>query len=340
MKKVRIDFIERKFNGFVSVEKVFRELGKGLDNEKYEVSFQQLPYLNTAFGMLKNLVFFRKRNGADIYHVTGECHYIALAMPSRRTVLTIHDLRFLHTRTGLRRWILKKILLDWPVRKLKYITAISEATKSEILQRSDCAPDKLLVVENPLDEFFMSDENPVFNASDPNILQIGMSPNKNLPNLIRALEGVNCRLTLIGEMDEETRHLLLEKNIRFENKSELAVETMKREYENADIVVFCSIYEGFGLPIIEAQAMRTPVVTSDISPLREVAGESGAVTVDPYDYKSIRDGILKVIADGDLRKILRENGLKNIQRFRRNIIAEKYEMLYDQITTRNSTPSE
>ena len=333
MKKIKVNFIERKSNYFVSVEKVFRQVEKGLDKERFEISFQQLPYLNTFFGMIKNLIFFRSERNADVYHITGDCHYAALVLPPRKTVLTIHDLRFLRTRTGMRRWILKKILLDLPLKRLRYVTAISAATKDEILRNSHCEPGKIRVIENPLDDFFISGEKREFNSANPNILQIGTTPHKNVANVIRAIEGVSCRLTLIGDLDDETRNLLLEKSIRFEVKSELDDEAIKGEYEKADLAVFCSVYEGFGLPIIEAQATQTPLVTSNISPLREVAGDCGALIVDPFDHKSIREGILKIIGEPDLRDSLRRKGLKNIQRFQRKEIASKYAQLYDEIAS-------
>lgn len=331
MKKVKINYIERKTNYFVSVEKVFRQIEKGLDKEKFEISFQQLPYLNTFFGMIKNLVFFSAEKNADIYHITGDCHYAALILPARKTVLTIHDLRFLRTRTGLRRWVLKKILLDLPLKRLRYVTAISAATKDEILRHSRCEPGKIRVIENPLDDFFISADKREFNSENPNILQIGTTPHKNVANVIRAIEGLNCRLTLIGELDNDTIKLLMERKIQFEVRSELDDEAIKGEYQRADIAVFCSVYEGFGLPVIEAQATQTPLVTSNISPLKEVAGDGGALIVDPLDHENIREAILKIIGDPDLRERLRRNGLKNIQRFRRQEIAAKYAQLYDEI---------
>lgn len=336
MAAIRINFVERKLHDLISIEKVFRQIEKGLNKEDFAVSFQQLPYLNNLFGMLKNLIFFRPEKNSDVFHVTGDCHYISLILPRQKTVLTIHDLRFLHMRTGLRRWVLKKILLDLPVKRLKFITAISDATKNEILAFTRCNPVKISVIENPLDEIFLTDKEQAFNQENPNILQIGTSPNKNVLNLIRAVENLNCHLTIIGKLDEKTKNLLLEKRIRFENKSELDEEAIKCEYQKADIVAFCSLYEGFGLPVIEAQAMKKPVLTSNISPLREVAGAGGALLVNPSDYKSIREGILKIINDAALRKNLRDNGLKNIQRFNRRTIAAKYEVIYREITKGNS----
>lgn len=330
MKKLKISFIERKFNYFVSVEKVFRLIERDLDKDRFETSFQQLPQLNNFFGIVKNLVRFRPQNDADIYHVTGHCHYIALVLPPERTVLTIHDLGFLHTRKGFRRWLLKKLLLDLPLKRLRYVTAVSHATRDEIEANvADCAG-KVRVIDNPLDDFFTAEDKKEFDSTTPNILQIGTSPNKNVHNLIRAVEGLDCRLTIVGEIGAELERLLSEKKVRYEARSELDDAAMRSEYERADIVAFCSTYEGFGLPVIEAQAMRTPVITSDISPMREVAG-GGAVLSDPFDPQSIRKGILKIIADPVLRQALRDNGLKNIERFRSRTIAREYESLYREV---------
>jgi glycosyltransferase involved in cell wall biosynthesis len=112
-------------------------------------------------------------------------------------------------------------------------------------------------------------------------------------------------------------------------------EEIKIEYQNADLVTFCSLYEGFGLPIIEAQAMRTPVVTSNISPLKEVAG-GGAVLVDPNSCLSLQKGILSLIENKILREKLIEVGLKNIRRFEPKKISHNYENLYREINDSNS----
>lgn len=185
MDKIRISFVERKFHFFVSVEKVFRLVAAGLNRDQFAVSFRQLPFLNTFSGMLRNLITFRPDVNADIYHVTGHCHYIALRLPPERTVLTVHDLGFLHTRTGLRRWVLKKMLLDLPLKRLRYIIAISEATRAEIVANVPFAEGQVRVIDNPLDETFYAAEKKPFNSGRPNILQIGTSPNKNVENLVR-----------------------------------------------------------------------------------------------------------------------------------------------------------
>ncbi len=150
MKKIRIDYVERKFHEFVSLEKAFRQIEKGLDKEVFETSFEQLPFLNTAVGMIRNLLVFRPKKNADVYHITGHAHYIALLFPRRNTVLSIMDLRFLGFGRGLRRYLLKKLYLDLPVRKLDFITAISEQTKREIVLHTGCDAEKVRVLDLPL----------------------------------------------------------------------------------------------------------------------------------------------------------------------------------------------
>ena len=324
----KILYIERKFWEFVSIEKVFRQIAENLSKEKFEYSFQQMPFGNGFADVVRNLMFFRKRK-ADIYHITGHIHYIALILPINRTVLTIHDLGFLHTRKGLRRYVLKKILLDLPVKKLKYITAISEATKKEIIKFTNCGEEKIRLIENPLREF-KATEKKTFDAKCPTILQIGTSPNKNLSNLIKALNGISCKLNIIGKLDENLTKELENNQTKFENRYDLSDEEMEEEYRQADIVAFCSTYEGFGLPIIEAQAMQKPVITSNISPMREVSG-GAAFLANPSDYSNIREGIIKIIEQTRYREQIIEKGIENVKRFSPVNIVGLYENLYQEM---------
>lgn len=331
MSKLKIGFIERRFDFFVSIEKVFRVVAQSLDQSRFTTSFQQLDHSNSVVGMILNLLGFRVKRGMDVYHVTGHCHYIALTLPSANTVLTIHDLGFLHTRKGLRRWLLKKVLLDLPVRRLRYITTISEATRDEIEKNVSGKLPDIRVIPNPLDERFLAATSRDISFDKPNILQIGTSRNKNVLRLAQALQGLNCRLTIVGVMEPELEEELNRHEIDFILRSSLSDEEMIKEYENADIVAFCSTYEGFGLPIIEAQAMRRPVITSYLSPMKDIAGEGGAVFADPYDHLSIREGIVTIIGDQNLRGKLIENGRENIKRFDKRRIASMYEALYEEI---------
>jgi glycosyltransferase involved in cell wall biosynthesis len=110
---------------------------------------------------------------------------------------------------------------------------------------------------------------------------------------------------------------------------------MVNEYRNADIVSFCSLAEGFGLPIIEAQALGVPVITSNISPMKEVAGE-GALLVDPNNPDCIAAGIAEIINNEALRMKIVGTGSENVRRFSPEHVAGQYWKLYMEIAADNS----
>ena len=103
-------------------------------------------------------------------------------------------------------------------------------------------------------------------------------------------------------------------------------------YRRCDMVVFASLYEGFGLPILEAQAMGRPVITSNFGAMREAAGD-GALLVDPYSVEAIRDAVLRIKREPALREDLIAKGLRNVERFRAEAVAACYAELYRNLAT-------
>ena len=162
------------------------------------------------------------------------------------------------------------------------------------------------------------------------ILQIGTAPNKNIPNLIAAIKGIPCVLQIVGKKVEEYEHLLKQNNIQYTYEWDLSNEEMIKKYEQADIMTLVSTYEGFGMPILEAQAIGRPVITSNILSMPEVAG-NGACLVNPTDIQEIRKGILKIIQDDAYRAELINAGVENCKRFDPDIIADQYMKLYETI---------
>jgi glycosyltransferase involved in cell wall biosynthesis len=99
------------------------------------------------------------------------------------------------------------------------------------------------------------------------------------------------------------------------------------------MVVFASLYEGFGLPILEAQAMGRPVITSNFGAMKEAAGE-GALLVDPYSVEAIQEAILRITREPALREDLIAKGLRNVERFRAEAVARQYAGIYRRMARR------
>jgi glycosyltransferase involved in cell wall biosynthesis len=113
---------------------------------------------------------------------------------------------------------------------------------------------------------------------------------------------------------------------------DISDEDVVQKYRESDLVVFCSTHEGFGMPIIEANATGRPVVTSDLDPMVNVAN-GAACLVDPYNVSSIREGIQRILGDVGFRNELIRRGLENAIRFNPSVIAASYEQLYLQKTS-------
>jgi len=320
-------FIERREGGSPSIERVFRAVADELEKERISSSFVSMPYGNGLLGTFLNLILFRPPQ-ADIFHITGHVNYLGLTLPRNKTVLTTHDLTIMDLRSGIRRWLIGKLFFVWPSRRLKFLTAISDATKTRLAAFASIPPNKIRVIENPL--LIAPSRKLEFNVKEPTILQVGTAPNKNVERLIEAVAGLRCRLHIIGNLSCGLRQRIRDLELDFVNDVSLDDPCIEQAYRNADIVTLCSTDEGFGLPIIEGQASGAVVITSDRSPMKDVAG-GAAILVDPEDVDSIRTGISAVVADRELRDRIINAGRRNIERFERSNIARQYIGLYEKI---------
>ena len=313
---------------FFSLEKVFASLKEVLQKQ-VTLEDRYMPYYSSSIRDIARNISFARKSRADIYHVTGDVHYVVLALPTKKTILTIHDSVFIRNSGGLKKVFFKWIFLKLPVKKCRFVTTISEKSKEEIVRYTGCNPSKVIVIPNPVNAQIYYREKK-FDTSNPTLLFIGSTPNKNLDRIIVALSGISCTLEIVGQIPDHHLMLLKKNNIQFRQLSSLTEQEMADRFAACDMIIFPSLYEGFGLPILEGQKAGRVVLTSNISPMKEVAGE-GAFFVDPYDPDSIRTGIKKIMADEHFRNDIIKKGFENLNQYEVQHIADQYLNLYTAI---------
>ncbi|WP_282162212.1 glycosyltransferase family 4 protein [Ulvibacterium marinum] len=312
-----------------SIHRVFRTLIHELD-KSLGIYIYEVPYTGSMpYDVVRNTVFvYKKRDKKAIHHITGHIHDVLLALIGMKTILTVHDLVFLdNVKNPIKRLYKWLFWLYLPIKIADKVVCISNQTKLNVL--SKIKTDKLVVIYNAIDPIFKYVEKP-FNLKKPIILHIGTGWNKNLGRTIEALSGIPCHLRIIGGLQESQKTLLKKYKIEYSNQCNLTDEAVRDEYRNCDIVNFPSLYEGFGMPVIEGQKTGRVVVTSKIEPLIEVAAGAAAF-VNPDDVHSMRKAYLSIIDDEAYRTLLIRKGLENAKRFSAAKIAREYLELYQNL---------
>jgi glycosyltransferase involved in cell wall biosynthesis len=327
---MKVVFFHRKpKNNNFSVETTFQITRDVMPAEVNCVVAQSRFESKGFFRRLYNIFEAAFRQG-DVNHITGDVHFLSYLLRRNRTLLTVLDCVFLYNSKGLKRFILRLLWGVIPEKRVALISVISQATKNELLECINCNPDKIRVVPVCISPSFTRFDK-IFNADKPRILHVGTNENKNLNRLVRALEAVNCQLEIIGRLSAIQLEELEKSRIDFVNSYDLTDEEMIQKYIECDLLAFVSTYEGFGMPILEANAVGRPVITSNVYSMPEVAGDS-ACLVDPYDISDIRAGILRILSDAIYRKTLIRNGYRNALRFDPKEVARQYYELYKELS--------
>ena len=275
--------------------------------------------------------------GVNLFHIP---HLGIAPLVPCRYLMTVHDLAdFLYAPSSGFRQTLKFRLARRSLARAERILAVSQATKQDIENLFAIPAHKILVVENAIDERFIQsgrrEERRLvlerYQVTDPFLLYAGSAkPQKNLPRLIEAFAVVKgelhehpvyrkLKLLIIG--DELSEHPDLRRTVirtRMQDHVRflgfVPIETLRVFYQSAEVFVFPSLYEGFGLPPLEAMSQGTPVVSSNVSSLPEVVGDA-AVLVHPENVFDIARGVQQVLLDPELRQELRRRGQRQLARY-------------------------
>ena len=319
-------FHRNKRLGF-SINKVTQTLIKHIDNKKEYFVPEHTASLSS---IIKNIIFvMRHRDKKSINHVTGDIHYCILGLLGCKSVLTIHDTVLLdfNKMPIIKRFFAEYLWFRIPLRIATKVVCISEATKKSVCRYTK---------RKDIEVIYDSIENTEISRRSQNIsgktriLIVGTKTNKNIERTIIALKGLDVRLTIIGKLSKEQKILLSNCSTEYINKYNLTDDEMVSEYRNADILSFISLFEGFGMPILEANQQGLPIVCSNIPVLKEVAGDS-AIFVDPYNTTKIHEAFIDLITNKDLRIKIVDAGYNNIKRFDAICNARRLYMLYESI---------
>jgi glycosyltransferase involved in cell wall biosynthesis len=258
-------------------------------------------------------------------------HVLPIIHP-RASLVTVHDLGYLHFPEAHPQP--QRLYLDlstrWNARVAAHVLADSEATKADLVARYGVPAGKITVAYPGRDESLRPVRDPVateaakarYGIVGGYLLALGtLQPRKNLSRLIAAFAGLRLDVTLVlagrrgwlyENLFSQVRRLGLEGRVLFPGY--VADEDKAALLSGALALVFPSLYEGFGLPVLEAQACACPVIASRTSSMPEVAGDA-ALLVDPEDVGALAEAMGTIAGDPVLRDELVERGLANVQRF-------------------------
>jgi len=275
-----------------------------------------------------------RREAVDLFHAP---HYVLPPLTPCKSVVTIHDcihLRFPQYLPNRMGYVYARSSLWVATHRATRVLTVSETSKRDILRYFRVPESKIDVIYNALDERLgmtpteeeVGQVRERYQLHDPFLLYAGnIKPHKNLERLIEAFNTLrrggleHVKLLIIGDEISKYASLRravhrhkLHKHVRFFGF--VSDKTLASLYRLASAFVFPSLYEGFGLPPLEAMAAGTPVITSNVSSLPEVVGDA-ALLIDPYEPDEIAVAMRRVLTEPGLREDLRARGLARVKEF-------------------------
>lgn len=323
----------------------------GIENRN-NFKIVSLRSLNKFIWNLCVLPDYLKKNPVDVFHT----QYITpFFVPRNIKIIThIHDISFFAHPEFIKKSDLffLKALIPVSLKRANKIIAVSQFTKDEIVKHYKIDPEKIEVVYNAVNEDFLRSDysgNELFdirkkyNLPEEYALYIGtLQPRKNIPMLVESFSKIKekfpkIKLVLVGNrkahnfdtrIDETIEKLKISDEVVF---SGFVDEKEKGAlFQLAKVFVFPSLYEGFGIPILEAISQKLPVLVSDIPVHREIAGD-GALYFNPGSIDEMQEKLYNILADENLRENLVNLGLKRLDFFSWKKSAEKIFEIYQKL---------
>jgi glycosyltransferase involved in cell wall biosynthesis len=289
-----------------------------------------------------------KKSGVNLLH---SLHYTRPMKLPCASVVTFHDMTFflypeLHTRA---KRLFFPLAIRASARRADALIAVSESTRQDVIRVLGISPEKILTTQSGVDPVFRPINDTVakgkiaekYDLPERFILYVGLiEPRKNLPMLISAFKrlidsGEDYKLVLVGrygwmyeELLKQINNLDLEGMIHFTGY--VSQEDLPLVYNLSSLFVYPTIYEGFGLPVLEAMACGVPVITTDVSSLPEIVGEAGML-VPVNDVKALYGAMIEVLRDEDLRRKMINKGIQRAAKFTWEQTAKLTFQVYQQV---------
>ncbi len=216
----------------------------------------------TPGSRVKNIVEAGKFAG-EINHITGDVNFLTLGLRNRKVVLTIHDFGFYENpvHSKLVKLIYRIFWFYLPLKYVDIVTVVSEFTKQKLIQYFNFPVGRIRVIHDPLKPVFTYTRREAPNNA-LRVLMIGTGKHKNLDNLIEAVNGTDYQVDIIGWPAQDELDRLNRYGIQYTVYNKLSDVEVYQRYVACDVMYNASFYEGFGMPVIEAQAVGRPVIAS------------------------------------------------------------------------------
>jgi glycosyltransferase involved in cell wall biosynthesis len=289
----------------------------------------------------------------DVLHV----QYIAPPIHSGKLVVTIHDISFLHFPECFRKFerFRQRLLIPINIKKADKILTVSKFSQEDIVKNYNIPISKVQVTYCGVNPIFKPLENPQkynnmlrqFGIFSKFLLYVGrIDVRKNISALIKAFlllkqtKKIPHQLVIVGQKDFLPKHIREDIELSKYRKDIIFTGYVPENYllvfyNLADVFVYPSLFEGFGLPCLEAMACGCPVVTSNVSSLPEVVGEAG-LCVNTSNIKELSEAIFNLISNPKLREELRNKGLKRAKLFNWDKTAQETLEIYKEISLEDS----